>query len=99
MDKAIAIANNDTVFISWTYDQRTPNCLGFAVYRADSGGTRTALFPNQPVSAQHAGELGPRHGCARSGSRAGDRSSVKRQMLTASSGAPGGGSKRIVPPR
>lgn len=43
MDKAIAIANNDTVFISWSYDQKTPNCLGFAVYRTEPGGTRTAL--------------------------------------------------------
>ena len=42
MDKAVAIANNDTVFISWVYDQPIPNCLGFAVYRKDATG-RTAL--------------------------------------------------------
>ena len=43
MDKAIAIANNDTVFISWTYDQKIPNCMGFAVYRTDAAGNRAAL--------------------------------------------------------
>ena len=42
MDKAIAIANNDTVFFSWIYDQKIPDCLGFAVYRMDAAG-RTAL--------------------------------------------------------
>jgi hypothetical protein len=42
VDKAIAIANNDTVFLSWIYDQKIPDCLGFAVYRVDAVG-RTAL--------------------------------------------------------
>jgi phosphatidylserine/phosphatidylglycerophosphate/cardiolipin synthase-like enzyme len=43
MDKAIAIANNDTVFLSWTLDQKIEGCLGFAVYRKDPSGARTAL--------------------------------------------------------
>jgi phosphatidylserine/phosphatidylglycerophosphate/cardiolipin synthase-like enzyme len=43
MDKAIALANNDTVFLSWSYDGKIPNCLGFAVYRKYAGGGRTAL--------------------------------------------------------
>jgi phosphatidylserine/phosphatidylglycerophosphate/cardiolipin synthase-like enzyme len=42
MDKAVAIANNDTVFLSWVYDEKIPDCLGFAIYRTDSVG-RTAL--------------------------------------------------------
>lgn len=43
MNKAIAIANNDTVFLSWVYDEKIADCLGFAVYRTDSVGQRTAL--------------------------------------------------------
>lgn len=43
MDKAVAFANNDTVFLSWVYDQKIPDCLGFAVYRRDATGQRTAL--------------------------------------------------------
>lgn len=43
MDKAIAIANNDTVFLSWCYDEKIPQCMGFAVYRRDSTGQKMAL--------------------------------------------------------
>src|SRR5206468_3683031 len=43
LDKAIALANNDTVFLSWIYDKPIPDCLGFAVYRRDQGGQRTPL--------------------------------------------------------
>lgn len=43
MDKAIALANNDTVFLSWVYDALIPNCLGFAVFRKDATGARSAL--------------------------------------------------------
>ena len=52
MDKAIAIANNDTVFLSWIYDQKIADCLGFAVYRADAVG-RTAL----PARTQQSGRF------------------------------------------
>src|ERR1700730_8691031 len=38
MDKAVAIANNDTVFLSWGYDQKISDCLGFALYRKDAVG-------------------------------------------------------------
>jgi len=43
LDKAIALASNDTVFLSWVYDQKIDNCLGFAVFRRDATGARTAL--------------------------------------------------------
>lgn len=43
MDKAIAIANNDVAFLSWHYDKPIAQCLGFAIYRKDAQGTRTAL--------------------------------------------------------
>jgi phosphatidylserine/phosphatidylglycerophosphate/cardiolipin synthase-like enzyme len=43
LDKVIAIANNDTVFLSWLYDQKIDDCMGFAVYRRDATGHRTAL--------------------------------------------------------
>ena len=43
MNKAIAIANNDTVFLSWIYDEKISGCLGFAIYRKDAAGRRTAL--------------------------------------------------------
>jgi phosphatidylserine/phosphatidylglycerophosphate/cardiolipin synthase-like enzyme len=43
MNKAVALANNDTVLLSWIYDSKIPNCLGFAVYRKDASGTSTAL--------------------------------------------------------
>jgi phosphatidylserine/phosphatidylglycerophosphate/cardiolipin synthase-like enzyme len=43
LDKAIALANNDTVFLSWVYDQEIEDCLGFAVFRRDATGARTAL--------------------------------------------------------
>jgi len=43
MNKAIAIANNDTVFLSWIYDTRINGCLGFAVNRIDSSKTFTPL--------------------------------------------------------
>lgn len=43
MDKAITIANNDTVFLSWTLDQKIDGRLGFAVYRKDSSRARAPL--------------------------------------------------------
>ena len=43
MNKAIAIANNDTVFLSWVYDDKIADCLGFAVNRTDSVGQSTPL--------------------------------------------------------
>ena len=43
VNKATAIANNDTVFLSWVYDDKIADCLGFAVYRTDSVGQSTPL--------------------------------------------------------
>jgi len=43
VNKAIAIAKNDTVFLSWVYDDKIADCLGFAVYRTDSVGQSTPL--------------------------------------------------------
>jgi hypothetical protein len=42
MNRAVAIANNDTVFLSWVYHEKIAECLGFAVYR-NVVGQRTAL--------------------------------------------------------
>lgn len=41
--QAVAISNNDVVFIAWKSAKKIPNCLGFAVYRKDSKGAETAL--------------------------------------------------------
>jgi phosphatidylserine/phosphatidylglycerophosphate/cardiolipin synthase-like enzyme len=34
-NRAIAIANNDVVILSWRYKKKIPNCLGFAIHRID----------------------------------------------------------------
>jgi hypothetical protein len=43
MAEAVALANNDVVFLAWTYDEKIPGCLGFAIYRVDAGGERKPL--------------------------------------------------------
>jgi hypothetical protein len=43
MGEAIALANNDVVFLSWSYEEKIDSCLGFAVYRIESGGEKTPL--------------------------------------------------------
>jgi hypothetical protein len=43
MDKAVALANNDVVFIAWSYEDKIPDCLGFAIYRNGANGERTLL--------------------------------------------------------
>lgn len=40
---AMAISNNDVVFLAWSLDQAIPNCLGFAIYRKDEAGNETPL--------------------------------------------------------
>ncbi len=35
MNKAVALANNDVVFLSWLYDTRIPDCLGFTIRRTN----------------------------------------------------------------
>jgi phosphatidylserine/phosphatidylglycerophosphate/cardiolipin synthase-like enzyme len=43
MSGAIALANNDVAFVSWSYDARIPNCLGFSLRRIDATGMPTVL--------------------------------------------------------
>lgn len=43
MDKAVALANNDVVLLAWSYEKAIPDCLGFAIYRHEANGARTAL--------------------------------------------------------
>ena len=43
MNRAVALANNDTVFLSWLYDRKIDDCLGFAIYRTNNKGKREAL--------------------------------------------------------
>ena len=35
--KALAIANNDLVYLWWTYSEKIPNCLGFTIRRFQEG--------------------------------------------------------------
>jgi len=44
MSRAIALANNDVVFLAWRYDQKIANCLGFAVYRTDCATNQRAVL-------------------------------------------------------
>ena len=43
MSGAIALANNDVAFVSWSYDSKIPNCLGFSLRRIDAAGMPTVL--------------------------------------------------------
>jgi phosphatidylserine/phosphatidylglycerophosphate/cardiolipin synthase-like enzyme len=40
---AIALSNNDVVFLAWQVEAKIADCLGFAVYRMPKGGTEEAL--------------------------------------------------------
>lgn len=42
--KALAIANNDIVYLWWTYPKKIPQCLGFSVRRRQKGKAPVALF-------------------------------------------------------
>jgi phosphatidylserine/phosphatidylglycerophosphate/cardiolipin synthase-like enzyme len=35
MNTAVALANNDVVFLSWIYDTRIPDCMGFTIRRTN----------------------------------------------------------------
>ena len=35
MAKALAFSNNDIAVFAWTFEQKLPGCLGFAVFRGD----------------------------------------------------------------
>ena len=40
---AIAISNNDVAFLAWSIDAKIPNCLGFAIFRQESGSAEVPL--------------------------------------------------------
>lgn len=42
--KALAIANNDIVYLWWTYPKKIPQCLGFSVRRRQKGKAPVPLF-------------------------------------------------------
>lgn len=42
--KALAIANNDIVYLWWTYPKKIPQCLGFSIRRRQKGKAPVALF-------------------------------------------------------
>ncbi|HYX26390.1 MAG TPA: phospholipase D-like domain-containing protein [Thermoanaerobaculia bacterium] len=52
--KIIAVSNNDIALAAWSFDEKLPGCVGFAVYRIDmNAGTETPLpalagFKNDP---------------------------------------------------
>jgi hypothetical protein len=43
MNQAVALANNDVVFIAWSFDQMIADCLGFAVRRSSELGEKEVL--------------------------------------------------------
>ena len=57
MSAAVAYANNDVAHITWKYDRKIKDCLGYAVFRIDAeSGERTTLpswvgFKNHPASS------------------------------------------------
>jgi len=42
--QALAIANNDIVYLWWTYPEKIPDCLGFTIRRMQQGKAPVALF-------------------------------------------------------
>ena len=42
--QALAIANNDIVYLWWTYPKKIPLCLGFTIRRMQKGKAPVALF-------------------------------------------------------
>jgi hypothetical protein len=42
---AIAISNNDMVYIHWSIPDKIPNCLGFSVIRHDAIGNKGVTLP------------------------------------------------------
>jgi phosphatidylserine/phosphatidylglycerophosphate/cardiolipin synthase-like enzyme len=58
MPQALAIANNDLVYLWWTYESKIPDCLGFAIYRLGPGGERETVrafagFDDAHATATH----------------------------------------------
>jgi hypothetical protein len=42
---ALAIANNDTVYLYWYYETKIPDCLGFSVIRHEAGTSKSQPLP------------------------------------------------------
>lgn len=42
---ARAIANNDIALVAWSYDEKIPNCLGFAIYRLEENSDQPVPLP------------------------------------------------------
>src|ERR1051325_458621 len=42
---AIAISNNDMVYLHWQFTEKIPNCLGFSVLRHDAQGRAGTPLP------------------------------------------------------
>jgi hypothetical protein len=58
MPNAVAYANNDVALIAWSYPEKITNCLGFAVYRTESG---TDAWEPLPAWVGFQGETNPNH--------------------------------------
>src|SRR5438046_422822 len=54
MPEALAIANNDLVYLWWTYESKIPDCLGFAIYRLGPGGKRETVRAYAGFDDEHA---------------------------------------------
>jgi phosphatidylserine/phosphatidylglycerophosphate/cardiolipin synthase-like enzyme len=58
MRQALAIANNDLVYLWWTYPEKIPDCLGFAIWRLGEDGSREIVrafagFDDEHAAATH----------------------------------------------
>jgi len=45
MNKVVALANNNVVFLSWIYDTRIPDCLGFTIRRTNLQNRAVTTLP------------------------------------------------------
>jgi phosphatidylserine/phosphatidylglycerophosphate/cardiolipin synthase-like enzyme len=51
---ALAIANNDLVYLWWTYSEKIPDCLGFAIWRIGADETRHVVRGFAGFDGDHA---------------------------------------------
>jgi hypothetical protein len=52
--KALAIANNDLVYLWWTYSEKIPDCLGFAIWRIGADDSRHVVRGFAGFDGDHA---------------------------------------------
>ena len=45
MNRAVAFATNEVVFIAWTYDRAISQCLGFSIHRQDISAKSETTLP------------------------------------------------------